>query len=130
MKTMMMLTLIEQPKAQDRIQAVSMTSELDGNDDRVTNALVSTLNMDDNLNVRLSALESLSNFHKVPMVRRALVEAIAAQDNPLMQVAIADVLVKIQAKNSVDELEKLKESIDDDLVKEHLEESIKTLKNS
>lgn len=130
MKTMMMLTLIEQPKAQDRIQAVNLSTELDGNDDRVIEALVSTLNMDENLNVRLSALESLSTFHKVPYVRRALVEAIASQDNPLMQVAIADVLVKIQAKNSVEELEKLKESIEDELVKDHLEESIRTLKNS
>ena len=130
MKTMMMLTLIEQPKAQDRIQAVSLSTELDGSDERVIDALVTTLNSDDNMNVRLSALESLANFGQEPIVRKSLVEAIASQDNPLMQVAIADILVQIQAKNSVEELEKLKESIEDDLVKDHLEQSIKTLKNS
>lgn len=129
MKTMMMLTLIEQPKAQDRIQAVSLSTQLDGSDERVINVLISTLNYDENLNVRLSALESLSSFGKKPMVRKALVQAIAWQENPLLQVAIADVLVQIQAKNSIDELEKLKESIKDEMVKEHLEESIKTLKN-
>lgn len=129
MKTMMMLTLIEQPKAQDRIQAVNISNDLDGSDQRVINALVSTLNSDDNMNVRLSALESLANFGEEPMVRKALVQAIASQENSLMQVAIADILVQIQAKNSVDELEKLKDTIEDDLVKDHLEESIKTLKN-
>ncbi len=129
MKTMMMLTLIEQPKAQDRIQAVSLSTELKGTDKRVINALISTMNADDNLNVRLSALESLTGFGQESTVREALVKAILEQQSPIMQVAIADALVLIQAKNSVDELEKLKETIEDDLVKDHLEESIKTLKS-
>lgn len=129
MKKMMMLTLIEQPKAQDRIQAVNMVSNLSSNDEKVIEALITTLNTDDNLNVRLAAVESLAGLGNVPQAREALVMAIRQQESPIIQVAIADALVLIQAKNSVEELEALRETVEDDLVKDKLEQSIKTLKS-
>ncbi len=129
MKKMMMLTLIQQPKAQDRIQAVNMASGISSNDSKVIDALIATLNTDDNLNVRLAAVETLTSLGNSPKARRALVSAIGLQESPIVQVAIADALVLIQAKNSVKELEKLRETVEDDLVKFKLDESIKTLKS-
>ena len=69
MKKLMMLTLIERPKAQERIRAVNMVSELPSADEKVIKALITTLNQDDNLNVRLASLEALLNYGEVPEVR-------------------------------------------------------------
>lgn len=130
MKEMMMLTLIEQPKAQERIRAVNMAADLPKADEKVINALISTLNHDENLNVRLASLESLVRYADLPEVRHALVDALKLQESPLVLVAIADVLVAIQEKSSVDAMEQLKENTEDEYVKEKLHESIETLKNT
>lgn len=130
MKEMMMLTLLEQPKAQERIRAVNLAAELPKADTKVINALISTLNHDDNINVRLASLESLVRYVDEPDVRHALVDALKMQESPLVLVAIADVLVAIQEKSSVDAMEQLKENTEDEIVKEKLNESIQTLKNT
>ncbi|MEQ9402441.1 MAG: hypothetical protein RIM99_02545 [Cyclobacteriaceae bacterium] len=130
MKKLMMLTLIEQPKAQERIRAVNMVSDMPSADEKVIEALITTLNYDDNLNVRLASLESLLNYGDKPEVRHALIDALKMQESAIMLVSIADALVTIQEKSSIDEMEKLKESVKDQLVKDKLEESIKTLTNS
>lgn len=130
MKQMMLLTLIEQPKAQERIRAVNMAADLPDADERVVNALVSTLTSDENVNVRLAALESLVRYVELPEVRKAIVDALSKQDSPLLLVAIADVLVQIQEKSSVEAMEELKNATDDELVKDKLEQSIQTLRKS
>lgn len=129
MKEMMMLTLIEQPKAQERIRAVNMVSQLDGADAKVIDALVFTLQNDVNVNVRLASLESLLNYSHQAEVRRALVDALGMQDSPILMVAIADALVAIQETSSIKTMRKLKEQSESDLVKEKLESSIQTLSN-
>ncbi|MFK7954193.1 MAG: HEAT repeat domain-containing protein [Ekhidna sp.] len=130
MKEMMMLTLIEQPKAQERIRAVNLTSELPDADEKVIAALIATMNHDDNLNVRLASLESLLLYHNEAGVRHALIDALKMQESPLMLVAIADALVAIQEKGSLEAMEKLKGEVEDELVKDKLVESIESLRNS
>lgn len=129
MKRLMMMTLIEQPKAQDRIRAVSMASELPSVDEKVIEALITTLNHDDNLNVRLAALESLVIYGNMPTVRHALIDALKMQESTIMLVGIADALVAIQEKSSLDTMEELRDTTTDDIVKEKLSESIETLTN-
>ena len=130
MKEMMMLTLIEQPKAQERIRAVNLAAELPDADSKVIDALITTLNMDVNVNVRLASLESLMRYVDRPEVRSALVESLKMQESVLMFVAIADVLVQIQEKSSVEVMEQLKDATDDENVKTKLQQSIETLRTS
>ena len=130
MKEMMMLTLIEQPKAQERIRAVNLAAELPSADQKVINALIATLNQDENLNVRLASLESLTRYADQAEVRQALVDALKMQDSPLMLVAIADVLVQIQATSSLKTMQELIESTEDQIVKEKLKQSVQTLRQS
>ena len=129
MKEMMMLTLIEQPKAQERIRAVNLAAELPSADEKVIHALIMTLNNDENLNVRLASLESLIRYANLPEVRSELVASLQTQDSPIMQVSIADALVVIQEKSSIEAMKSLKDNIEDELVKSKLEESIQTLTN-
>jgi hypothetical protein len=75
----MVLTLISQSSATDRLKAVGYTSELLQADERVIKALLFTLNHDENVNVRLVAVEALSRFAADPGVREGLVRSIAQQ---------------------------------------------------
>ena len=129
MRQMMLLTLIDNPSASERLRAVSYTKELDGAADaKVVAALLSTLNHDDNVNVRLATLEALAPLAADPTVRLGLVHALTQQDSPLVQSALADVMVQLQERTSVPRLRALLKQADlDSTVKSKIEESIQTL---
>jgi len=107
LKEMMMLSMLEKESATDRLKAVSLTEEMDQASQKVTQALVETLNNDNNVNVRLAALEALAPYARVPNVREALVRSIGRQDSPLVQVALAELMAGLQVKSSVKELQKI-----------------------
>lgn len=128
MKEMMMLSLLEKESATERLKAVSLTSEMSTVSDKVTRALLETLNNDENINVRLEALEALKPFVRDSKIRSELVRSIARQESPLVQVALAELMVQLQEKSSVKELKKILESENTPRdVKKQIEESIKTM---
>ncbi len=107
LKQTMTLALLENPSASERIRAVSYTSEMKHADKEVIDALLATLNNDPNVNVRLSTLDALAQMANHPEVREGLIQSIVQQDSPLMQSAIADVMLKLQEKRSVTPLKQL-----------------------
>ncbi len=107
LKQTMMLALLENPSASERIRGVSYTSEIKHADKEVIDALFATLNNDPNVNVRLSTLDALTHLASHPEVRQGLIQAIIQQDSPLMQSAIADVMLKLQEKRSVNSFKQL-----------------------
>ncbi|WP_426294573.1 HEAT repeat domain-containing protein [Dyadobacter endophyticus] len=128
MKSTMMLSLLENPSATERLRAVGYTSEITHADDRVLEALFATLNNDPNVNVRLVTLEALTQYAGDASVREELVKSLALQDSPMVQVALADVMVKLQEKRSVKALKTLLQKEDlNDLVKVKIEQTIKDL---
>jgi hypothetical protein len=129
MRQMMLLALIDNPSATERLRAVSYTKELDGAaDTKVIDALLSTLNHDDNVNVRLATLEALAPLAADPTVRLGLVHALTQQESPLVQSALADVMVQLQERRSVPRLRALlKQANLDGTVKSKIEASIQTL---
>ncbi|HLZ17437.1 MAG TPA: HEAT repeat domain-containing protein [Cyclobacteriaceae bacterium] len=128
LKEMMMIAMLEKESATDRLKAVSLSEEIQGPSKKVTDALFKTLNYDASVNVRLAALDALQNYAKSPSVREGLVRAIARQDSPLVQVAMAELMVTMQEKSSVKELRKiLEQKSTPKEVKQRIEESIKIL---
>ena len=128
MRETMTLTLLQQPKATERLKAVSFTSEIENPDIKVIMALLNTLDRDPNINVRLGSLDALVEYVGNPVVREGLINSITKQDSPLVQVALADIMIALQEKRSVPELKKLLEKRDlNETAKERLEQSIKTL---
>lgn len=107
LKEMMMLSLLEKEDATDRLRAVSLTEEMDAASTTVTNALIQTLNNDNNVNVRLAALEALKPYAHNSGIRTQLVQSIAKQDSPLVQVSLAELMAALQEKSSVEELQKI-----------------------
>lgn len=107
MKEMMMLSMLEKESATERLRAVSLTQDFDQASEKVTGALLETLNQDVNVNVRLAALEALTPYARNSKVREALVRSISQQDSPLVQIALAELMAAQQVKSSVKELEKI-----------------------
>jgi len=112
MKQMMMLSLLQNTSASERIKAVSYTEEIGKADNQVVNALFTTLNEDPNVNVRLVTLEALTKYSSDPLVRQGLVQSILLQESPLMQAALADVMIRLQEKRSVESFKALLKNIE------------------
>jgi hypothetical protein len=128
LKEVLMLSLLEKESATERLRAVSLTNDMDRVSQTVTTALFETLNNDDNVNVRLAALEALAPYAKQSSVREGLIRSIAGQESPLVQVALAELMAVLQEKKSVKELQKI---IDSDRTpvdaKNSIKESMKVL---
>jgi hypothetical protein len=107
MREMMMKSLLQNPSASERIRGVSYTSEITRVNPGVIDALLTTLNNDQNVNVRLMTLEALTHYASNPAVRAGLVESIPQQESPLVQAALADVMLKLQEKNAIRPFKKL-----------------------
>jgi hypothetical protein len=110
LKEMVMLSMLEKESASERLKAVSLTEQMDEASAKVTGALLQTLNNDENVNVRLAALDALKPYVHQSQVRQELVHSIAKQSSPLVQVALAEMMAELQVKSSVEELQKIVQS--------------------
>ncbi|RRB02456.1 HEAT repeat domain-containing protein [Larkinella rosea] len=128
MRQTVLLSLLENQSATERLRAVEYTKDIEHADEQVVEALLSTLNNDSNVNVRLVTLEALAELAADPKVREGLVHSIVKQDSPMVQSALADVMVKLQEKRSIKPLrELLRQENLNDFVKVKIEQSIKDL---
>lgn len=128
LKEMMMLSMLEKESATDRLKAVNLTQDMDQASIKVTGALLQTLNNDENVNVRLAALDALKPFTKDSQIREALIRSIANQKSPLVQVALAELMAALQEKGAVGELQKLlKDSETPSDIKKKIQESIQVI---
>ena len=117
---LMMMTLIgNKQSASQRIQGVNVAMTIESADDDVVEALIKRMNEDPNTNVRLAALDALSKFHDEPQVRKALVEGLSSQKDPVVQIALIQLMVKIKEKGIVTDLKRI---VDD-------EQSMKAVKD-
>ncbi|MEP7265979.1 MAG: HEAT repeat domain-containing protein [Saprospiraceae bacterium] len=124
----MMLTMLKDDAPTERLRAVSYSYDLDKENKKIIEALLNTLNTDENINVRLSAVEALQHYGGDAWVREQLVKSIGKQDSPLVQVALAECMVAFKEKKSIQELEKIIQNKETpDLVKKRLESYIKQI---
>lgn len=127
-RSQLVLTLLEQPSANKRLQAVNEVNKLNTVTETIIMALFSTLNNDESVNVRLSAVEALKKYTDIPMVREGLIKSIVNQHSPIVQMELADLMVLLQEKKAVKSFEKLIEKEDVNAnAKEKMEESIKSI---
>ena len=128
LQELMMLSLLEKGSATERLKAVTLTQEMSDASRKVTDALIQTLNHDENVNVRLAALEALKPYVIDSKVREALVRSIGSQESPLVQISLAELMVGLQEKSAVKEFEKIVESEKTPLeIKEKIRETIRVL---
>ncbi len=128
MREIMMLSLLQNPSASERLRAVSYTSEIRRVNPNIAAALLATLNNDPNINVRLTTLEALTHFARDPVVREGLIQSILQQESPLVQAALADVMLKLQEKRAIQPFKKLLQQKDlNGMVRVKIEQTITRL---
>jgi hypothetical protein len=128
MKERVMLAMLENSTAAERMKAVHFAQELSSPDEAVLNALARTVNGDPNVNVRLMAVEALALYADHPKVSEALVQAIVRQESPLVQLALADVMLALNEKRAVEPIRKIIASpLVDYSVKSKLEATVRQL---
>jgi hypothetical protein len=113
MRQMVALSLMQQQSASDRLKGVNWSYELQQPGREVLTALLDTLMRDRNINVRLATVEALRQFGDQTVVRRGVVEAIRQEESPMVQVALIDLAVDLQEKESIETLRQL--SADEDV---------------
>ncbi len=101
MRQLVALSLLQQQNASDRLRGVNYAYRVEQSDPQVLSALLTTLDHDSNVNVRLAAVDAVRNFTDNPVGRKGLVQALAKQDSPLVQIAILDQIVELHEKSAV-----------------------------
>jgi hypothetical protein len=104
----MMIAMIGNPNsASQRLQGVNVAFTIVAPDHDIVSALVKTMNEDPNTNVRLAALEALGKFYGDATVRKALIESLSTQKDPVVQISLIQLMVKMNEKGSVKNLEQI-----------------------
>jgi len=128
MQETMVINLLEQSSATQRLKAVSMSSRLPSTDRKVSNALLKVLNEDSHVNVRLAALDALLLYADQAEVREGLVKSIPGQEAPMVQLALAEAMVLLEETESVEALKQLMEKQElNEMVALEIQKSINAL---
>ena len=100
LRQVVMSSLLNQSSVVERINGLTMTSQLENVDRQFYSTLLLLLNSDSNVNVRLAAVNALSNFAKDEYVRHELVKSLDLQSYPLVQISLIDLLASIRETES------------------------------
>lgn len=114
LRQLVTLSMLDQQSPSARLQGVNYAFQMQQPDSQVEQALLHAVNHDANINVRLSAVDALQKYAGDPNVRRALSDAVPVQDSPLVQVALIDLLVQLNDRDSTPALRALAHNIEAD----------------
>jgi hypothetical protein len=107
MQQTLAMALLDRPSANERLKGVSISARMDNPDSQTLEALLYALDNDPNVNVRLAAVDALYLFHHHEGVKEGLLQSIAKQSSPLVQVALIDLIVNMRERQAVEALRML-----------------------
>ncbi len=115
MRQLVALSLLQQQSASERLRGVGYAYRAEPSNTEVLSALVSAINHDTSINVRLAAVDALHTFSGSPATRQAVLESLPKQNAPLVQVALIDLLVDFKERQAATELRRMAadESVND-----------------
>jgi uncharacterized protein with NAD-binding domain and iron-sulfur cluster len=103
----LVLASLQNQSASSRINAVNVSYQMSGMDDEIVDALIQTMNTDDNANVRLAAVDALSEFSDEEKVRKALIDGLSTQDKAVVQIALINLMVRLKEDRAIEPLKKI-----------------------
>jgi hypothetical protein len=120
MRQTLAISLLEKSSAFERLQGVNLSYDMKEPDSGLLEALLETVNTDQNINVRLAAVDALYLFYDNPIVTEGVAGMLSNQTSPLVQVALIDLVVNMHERRAVESLKNLiqSETLDPD-VKQH-----------
>jgi HEAT repeat protein len=104
---MVALSMLQGQSSSARMRGVTYSEKIAQPDPQVLDALLQAVNHDSSVNVRLSAVDALQKFGGDPEVARAMASSIPGQESPLVQIALIDMLVQLNARGVTPELARL-----------------------
>ena len=107
MRRMVAVSLLKQASPSERLLGVSWSARIDQPGGEIIRTLLDTLNHDPNVNVRLAAADALYLFYSRPEVKAGLVDSLARQTSPLVQMSLINLLVEIRERRAVEALRQL-----------------------
>jgi hypothetical protein len=107
MKQLVALSKLQNESASERILAAYEVKKFDQADADLINALINTLQNDPNVNVRIAAAEALYKFGSTDKVRTAMIHSLTDQQEPFLQIKLIDMLVRMNEKRAIPELQKV-----------------------
>jgi anti-sigma factor ChrR (cupin superfamily) len=119
LRQMVALSMLQQHSPSARMRGVTYSEQIPQPDKQVLDALLQAVNHDSNVNVRLSAVDALQKFAGAPELTRAMVDSIPVQNTPLVQIALIDMLVQLNARDSAPDLARLAKNMQlDEMVRQ------------
>lgn len=110
-KQEVMLASLKDYTGPQKIEAVYNISQSGQASDELINALVYTMNSDKNVNVRLAAINALTEMmDKNERVKTELIRSLRVQENSLLQISLIQVLTESGVKEAKDEIESITNS--------------------
>lgn len=106
-KNLVMLNMLKQNSASERIKAVSYVYDMEDADKEMIDALINVMNYDKSTNVRLEAINALYYFGDKKEVRQAMIQSLRLQTEPNLQISLMEMLVRLKEKGAVNEMERL-----------------------
>ncbi len=129
LKQMVAISLLQNQSPVERLRGIGYSHNFDDPNPDVLSALLTTLNFDPNVNVRLAAAEALTPFYGIDTVRSGVLHSLKQQKSPLLQIALINVLLAQNEKESIETLEYLQNNDDyDKAVRSHAGQAIERLK--
>lgn len=128
MKEMLILSKLQQPVASQRVIAASYLNDVDSPDDEILEALIKTMNKDENSSVRMAAMNALAKYRSNPKIADALVESLSIQTDPIIQISLINILVEMNDKRAVDQMKQIiEDNSTNESVKKLAEQGVLTL---
>lgn len=122
------LAMIENKSASKRVLAIDNTQEFTLKDTKIIQAIIDRLFFDDNTNVCLAAVDVLSKFSSLEVIKSAFIKSLETEKEAIIQSELIQILAKIQEKRALKPMKKLlKESSTPNFVKQELQLNISNL---
>ncbi len=109
MKQLVALSQLQNKSASERIMATYEFKKLDSANDEILDALIYTFQNDDNPNVKNAAAEALFKFGNRDKVRKAFINGLTTQSDPVLQIKLIEMLVGLNEKRALPKLQQMME---------------------
>ncbi len=107
MKEIVALSQLRKESASERIMATYEFRKLDSASDEILDALIYTFNNDNNANVKNAAADALFKFGNNDKVRKAFINGLTTQTDPVLQIKLIDMLVGLNEKRALPKLQEM-----------------------
>lgn len=113
LQQVVMMNTLRNHTASERLQAIDTIEESTTPPDTgLILTLLQTMNNDESPNVRTAAVEVLGRYLDREVVRMEMVHSLGEQDNPLVQIAMINLLARAEEKTAIAPIKKIADNED------------------